>query len=459
MRTTDGSIQQEPGITQKYSSEYSQQADVDNDGPLLSQPSFNAGTPTISQILSTPFSYVAGKVKPGSVKGSIFNLVVVIVGAGMVSLPYCFMQVGIIPGILILAGGGLMTYFSAGSLLVGAASEIVEQDPDGDFSYPGLALRVGGPKLQMFMKGILSVTLFGYIVSYHVVIVDMIQDVYKLVTDSELSGFVDNKIELMTLIPATLYWPCLMRDLSSLRFSSLFGLACAAYLALVIAIEYFYRLGQGSHPKIKSEHLFAKDWSGYMHVVPICILSYACHTSILSIYNELNFPSQRRMMKVTRRGVFACFLFYVTTAIFGFLTFLEDTKDNILLNDYGRNYAIAIGQICLTLNLALSFPIFVNVIRQILELNQLSIPIHMLLTAGIVGGAYGVALVVPNISTAFEFIGSTTLPVTCYIMPTIFLFSFMPHASKLMKYGAVIACVLVVIISTINVLEKATVIS
>ena len=147
-----------------------------------------------------------------------------------------------------------------------------------------------------------------------------------------------------------------------------------------------------------------------MHVVPICILSYvtffviispyilysqfeACHTSILSIYNELNFPSQRRMMKVTRRGVFACFLFYVTTATFGFLTFLEDTKDNILLNDYGRNYAIAIGQVCLTLNLALSFPIFVNVIRQILELNQLSIPIHMLLTAGIVGGAYGVALV------------------------------------------------------------------
>merc|ERR1719219_982530 len=285
----------------------------------------------------------------------------------------------------------------------------------------------------------------------------MIQDVYKLATGKELSGFVGNKTELMSLIPATLYWPCLMRDLSSLRFTSLFGLACAAYLALTIAVEYFYRLATKTHSKIKSEHLFNPDWTGFMHVVPICILSYACHTSILSIYAELNFPSKKRMLKVTRRGVFSCFMFYVITGMFGFLTFLEDTRDNILLNDYGRNYAIAIGQVCLTLNLALSFPIFVNVIRQILDLNQLSIPMHMIFTALVVGGAYGVALVVPNISTAFEFIGSTTLPVTCYIMPTVFLFKFIPNANKTIKAGAIAACIVVAVVSIINVLEKATV--
>ena len=47
MRTPNGSIQQERGITQRYSSE---QVQVDNDGPLLSQPSFTAGS-QISQIL------------------------------------------------------------------------------------------------------------------------------------------------------------------------------------------------------------------------------------------------------------------------------------------------------------------------------------------------------------------------------------------------------------------------
>eukprot|EP00494_Astrolonche_serrata_P032183 UN32452 len=126
----------------------------------------------------------------------------------------------------------------------------------------------------------------------------------------------------------------------------------------------FFRLSNGDLPHIESKHLINTDLLGVVHMVPISMFAYACHSSILSIYNELKFPSHKRMLKVTRRGVFVCFGFYITTGVFGYMIFLEDTKDNILLNNWHNNPAMTIAQIALIFNMIFSVPIYVGVLRQ-----------------------------------------------------------------------------------------------
>eukprot|EP00494_Astrolonche_serrata_P026087 UN26348 len=69
-------------------------------------------------------------------------------------------------------------------------------------------------------------------------------------------------------------------------------------------------------------------------------------------------------MKVIGRGVGVCFLMYCMAGVFGFLTFLDDTKDNILTNNYNDSPAVLVAASGLVINLGLSFPIYVNIIRQ-----------------------------------------------------------------------------------------------
>jgi len=418
---------------------------------------------SLSHVLTTPMRYIGKKVSPGSVKGSIFNLVIAIVGAGMLSLPYAIQKVGLGSGLIMLMISGYMTYFSAGSCLVLAASEVAIKNPETEKSYPELALlATGSPWAKLAMKCLLSLTLFGYVICYIFVISDIFQKVWTHF--HTMPPFVANKLNIMLCIACLEYPVCLLRDLSALRFSSLFGLTCTLYITIVIVVEYFIKMKAGETSPLEWKHYFRTDpesWIGYITVLPICIFAYSCHTSILSIYDELKFPSQRRMLKVTGRGIAGCFTMYGLTGCFGFATFLDKTKDNILLNDFGGSIAIVIAQIALMIALAVSVPIYFNVMRIMFEINDFSLPVHMLISALIMGSAFGIACGVPNISFVFELIGSTTLPFICYIMPTTFLLKLMPkeHVPSWKKWLAIGATVIVSIISVINLLHKFKIIN
>lgn len=65
----------------------------------------------------SPLQYLADKIQPGSIKGSIFTLITATVGAGMLALPYAFSLLGVVLGNLMLALCVLSTFFSFTLLL------------------------------------------------------------------------------------------------------------------------------------------------------------------------------------------------------------------------------------------------------------------------------------------------------------------------------------------------------
>ena len=58
---------------------------------------------------------------PGSIKASVFTLIVSIVGAGMLSLPFALQQSGLLIGILLFIIGAVASYFSLRIIVVSAS--------------------------------------------------------------------------------------------------------------------------------------------------------------------------------------------------------------------------------------------------------------------------------------------------------------------------------------------------
>ena len=60
----------------------------------------------------SPGRYIKAQIRPGSVKSSIFSLVIICLGAGTLTIPYTFYALGFALGTFMLLLGGLMSVFA-----------------------------------------------------------------------------------------------------------------------------------------------------------------------------------------------------------------------------------------------------------------------------------------------------------------------------------------------------------
>lgn len=70
----------------------------------------------------SPGRFVKKQIRPGSVKSSIFSLVIICLGAGTLTIPYTFYELGLLLGAVAIAFGGIISCF-AGWMLAVACSK------------------------------------------------------------------------------------------------------------------------------------------------------------------------------------------------------------------------------------------------------------------------------------------------------------------------------------------------
>jgi amino acid permease len=70
----------------------------------------------------SPGRYIKREIRPGSVKSSVFSLVIICLGAGTITIPYTFYALGFILGSVAVIFGGLISVF-AGWMLAHACSK------------------------------------------------------------------------------------------------------------------------------------------------------------------------------------------------------------------------------------------------------------------------------------------------------------------------------------------------
>merc|ERR1740124_133568 len=239
----------------------------------------------------------------------------------------------------------------------------------------------------------------------------------------------------------------LFRNPTALRFTSFLGFSSFIFFVVLIMVEYFLlcaRRGtcfwdqQPQFEKIRWEHLYRPNFEGLFICLPLILYSTACHPTAVAISQDIERPTRRRIRKVMKGAVVLTTLFYTLVGTFGFLLFLDDTKQNILLNNFEHSYAIIVLQFAFGFALTFAMPLNISVIRITLRLNDLIWWKHALFTFGICACAYVLASDVQNITTAFGFVGASTLPMLAFMFPPIILWKFAPRMKVRIRVGLMI---------------------
>ena len=151
---------------------------------------------------------------------------------------------------------------------------------------------------------------------------------------------------------------------------------------------------------------------------------------------------------------------YTLISVFGYLTFLDGTCGNILLNDFNQKPNIIIAAIAISISIILTEPIFAFIFRMNLSIlinqsKKWTNMQHLIITLMYFACAVLISTTVSSISLFFGILGNTTYPIIGYIFPAIFFVQLTPkHKYKMKRILAVIQALLVGLISIFSLIYK-----
>ena len=157
---------------------------------------------------------IQDKIQPGSIKGSIFNIIISTVG-GILSLPFGVGYIGLAGGILMVIASGILSFYSNDLQLVVCE----HMNPNVKPSFKTMSELAGGKCLATFTQVVLLIQMFGAFVSYQVASGGLIDLCFTVVTGSHYNIYTW-AVLIMTF--AIMYPLGLLNSMAKLRFTSFF---------------------------------------------------------------------------------------------------------------------------------------------------------------------------------------------------------------------------------------------
>ena len=360
------------------------------------------------------------------------------------ALPHNFRLLGIIPGTLLLLGAYLCTHLSM-DLLCRCVMRLSHAPPPlrrrhrsstascGRMDFKAVIGACLGPRTVLATQIAIILNNIGLCVVYLIIVGDV------LVGSSSDPGLLrpfpllNNKFFSVGGVTLLLVTPlCMLRRVDSLKFTSAASMALSFIFIIVTFVLLFIRLGgRGTGPVNWWPERGASP-AEILKTLPVFVTAYICHYNLHPIFSEMAAPTAARMAFVVRAALWSTTSVYWLVALSAYLLFTQRTAPDVLLNygDAGLSGAAARGvevlvKVAYALSLVGTFPLIQIALRQSLfdllgwgpagEAPRRFVGI----TAGLLGLEYLLALVVPDISTAFGVMGSTVSVWIGFIVPSL----------------------------------------
>ena len=324
------------------------------------------------------FERILHPMQYGSLRGSIFGLSSMCLEAGSMVLAIRCKQFGMVNFLIFLILGGMVAYWCL-VMMIKAGKNCKEKN------YSKVVKEVLGNKLGYFMDANLALYLFGALVSFQVIIYQVlgavVYDILEIadkIDKKEYPDYVTYKEEywsqklylkfpIMLGIAALVFPLCLLKDISKMRLASLFGVLALVYSIIVVIIESFFYLFNENWDKIGemnwiniSNAFSLEAGVPFFGGISTVFYIYSCHAGAFPVYKTLRNNTTRRIKKVFRRSIILDICVYFTIAAASFITSPINPPELILyrpnLSGFSPDYCILIAKIGIICNLFFSTP-------------------------------------------------------------------------------------------------------
>jgi amino acid permease len=263
--------------------------------------------------------------------------------------------------------------------------------------------------------------------------VDVLQSLYSygacvgylciVVNELVLVTSYSQRLPLLLCALVIVYPLSLMKSMKSLSFTSMCAIICVMYLSVVIAIRAPWSDGvcsSGTAPV--DEFVFSGSLGTSL---PIFCFAFNCQVQFIPIVRELSDATASRVRSLVLGSMFFVLVLYSLDAGMGYLTFCQDTLNNILDCYSEDDVLVTISQWAFTLILSFSFPLYSTAIATAADNiiggeGQGSNPRRFALVTAIIGSMAVITLFNPSLDAVLGLTGAIGGCALVYVFPGIF---------------------------------------
>jgi len=369
---------------------------------------------------------------------SVFNLMNAILGSGILGLADTLKNLGIIPFLCLLVFTSILASYTINMLL--HMSELTNLK-----SFEQMSLRCFGVPGKMITCCIIILHCLGALCSYVFIMKEELPEFVKSVMNVEHSNnawYLSGEFLMILVVCIVIVPLASLKNIRFLGYSSAFGMACMLMFTFTVIVKKFEipcplentTNSHEIHNTTDEEQFCEPEMYSFSlksaFALPTMFFSFMCHASMLPIYAELRRPSIAKMQKVANVSITLVFILYSTSALFGYLTFFNRVKAELLLtySEYNpKDTVILIARAMVITCVTLSAPLLHYPARKTVILTFCESPHehrwgrHLLVMAGFITTTVIFVVSCKDIRTIFGYAGSTTSTTLLTILPSLFV--------------------------------------
>ncbi|KAK4799188.1 hypothetical protein SAY86_024553 [Trapa natans] len=285
------------------------------------------------------------------------NIIVSIVGTGVLGLPFAFKIAGWLAGSIGVAMAGLATYYCMLILVECRDMMSGEMDSADLKTYGDLGYKCLGKPGRYLTESLIVVAQCGGSVAYLIFIGQNLSSMFK-VHNLTFVSFMFMLVPLEILLS----W---INTLSALAPFSIFADVCNV-LAMGFVVKDDIQQALGGQFSFNDRKAITSNLGGLPFAGGMAVFCFEGFGMTLAL--EASMKERRTFPKLLAVAFSAITLVYILFGFFGYMAYGEDTKDIVTLN-LPRDWTATAIQIGMCLGLAFTFPIMVHPINEIVEAN------------------------------------------------------------------------------------------
>ena len=318
----------------------------------------------------------------GTAFGAVCNVANTALGAGILAFPYAFKESGLALGMILVCVICVLCAYSQEMVVMGVL-ECKDRRARGGpnvNSYDGMIRSLLGPAWGTVMEILIAIYQFGACVAYILVCADQLHpllkcaicggDCCKLAPNESGGGcdcdnfFCSDTIIIIIATWALMFPPCLFKDVSKLKYTSMLGVLCPFVLSIVIVYYGITDMVQnGVEVEFKHVDWFTTDVKGVFVALPIFCFALQSHISVPCIFTGCKEDIQNKSAFgwVIFLAYSIVLALYIPTGLFGMAYFINNAHGDFpkdVLTGFKTNKVVAdIARVCMAGAGVASFPI------------------------------------------------------------------------------------------------------